>query len=136
MLIGGVLLLLAGPLPLIGLVWLGSFVAANLFGLALWRRRGWLRLYPTLQLFIFTLAVLSLGNILVADWSGSLATLGNGSPFSRRTAYGVLLIFPAIMLLFYFQERFGRRRQSASCSSAPSTSSPSSDSLPGSSTSR
>jgi len=108
LLIGGVLLV-AGPAPLIGLVWLGSFVIANLFGLALWLMRGRLRVYPAMQLFLVTLAILSLANIVLADQSGHLPELGYPRPFSPITAYGAWLVFPLISLVLYLTERFRSR---------------------------
>jgi hypothetical protein len=116
--VGGTLWMLVGAAvllpraPAAALVWLGSFTAANALGLALWARRDRLRPYPALQLLLAALAVLSAGNMIVADLAGQLPSLaGGGGQWSnpRAAAYGALLVFPALMLLFWLKERSAAR---------------------------
>jgi hypothetical protein len=106
LLVGGGLL--AASDPAVALVWFGCFVAANALGFFLWRQRHRLAAHAALQLFLGTLAVLSLLAIMAADWSGNLPRLAAGHENPRVAAYGALLVFPGLQLLFWLQQHFGQ----------------------------
>lgn len=95
-------------------VWVASFVIANVVGCALWRNRERVRMYAALQLLLLCLAALSYGCVVIADWSGHLASLTQPSPHPRLSAYGALLVIPAVMTFFYLRERFGNGQPSDS----------------------
>jgi len=103
LLIGSVVLFRLAPLA--GFVWLAAFTLANCLGLALWAKRQRLPAYSAFQFFLCSLAVLSLVSMATADWSGHLPALVSGSQHPRLIAYGAILVFPLLMLLFYFRER-------------------------------
>jgi hypothetical protein len=96
--------------PHMSLVLLGTFALMNGLGVVLWRQRRRLPMYRALQFFLFGVMVLSYGTMLALDLSGHLPTLFADSPNPRWTAYGVLLIIPGLMVLYYFWERLRVQR--------------------------
>lgn len=78
-------------------------LAANLIGIALWRRRRTLSPYPAIQILIAVCGLAALFAMLVISASGqSQASTGLPTPW-------FLLVYPGLMLAFHFQERAARR---------------------------
>jgi len=102
--LGGTLWMFLGSLamlsvsPVAGVVFFVAFALANALGLALWARRGQLRIYTAVQVFLLGLAALSIVCVTVADWCRQIPD---------ADAYWSMLIFPSLMVQFYLHERFG-----------------------------
>ncbi len=76
----------------------------NLVGLLLWRRRHRLPPYPAVQLLFATAGISALVSMLVLLHSGvSLSSL------QLPSGLWFLGIYPGLMLVFYLQERAGRK---------------------------
>jgi hypothetical protein len=91
-----------------GLALFGAGLAANGVGFLLWTSRARLRPYVALQLLIAAIGASTLAAFLVLDAKGLLAGL-DPRIASTRTYYGLLAIYPGLMLLFALRERAARR---------------------------
>jgi drug/metabolite transporter (DMT)-like permease len=81
------------------------FAGANLVGLLLWRRRRTGAAYPATQIMIAACGVASLAALAFLDSRPS-------SPdFAPSVPYWVLLVFPAVMLMFHLQQRQALRQR-------------------------
>ncbi len=92
--------------PLAGLAALGLFVAQNALGCWLWSRRIELAPYPAIQLLFGISLLAALAVLVLFDLRGHLGSLD--PRLSARSMYLVLLVYPAVMLQFWWLERANR----------------------------
>lgn len=84
---------------------LAVYAAVNGLGLFLWSRRRRIRPHPAIQIFIGATGLAAAGLFLL--WRG-IGREGIQEAFGGQSSYldfWWLLIFPALMLLFYVQEK-------------------------------
>ena len=98
----GILLVPRSPGPAV--IVLGCFLLPNVIGLVIWSRRDHLAPYPAIQSFIAIVGVASLVAFVCWDRSGYLAEASRQVQGSR-SPYWILLIFPAVMVMFHFMNR-------------------------------
>ena len=92
-------------------VLMACFAIANAVACRMWLRRDRLAPYPSIQWLIVVMGVVAAIAFVTVDRSGPLMYLDlEPSPFPK-TLYWYLLIFPAMMLMFHFIEREGRKRR-------------------------
>ncbi len=85
------------------------FVFANVIGMAIWRRRETLSAYAGIQIVLPIVGIVGLAAVYLLDRAGIFESIQVGGTVSARTTYGIIiLVVPALMLIFYFQ--FGRKR--------------------------
>ena len=84
------------------LVVAGLAVVATAVGTFVWTRRATLRPYPSLQLLIAVCGICAAGAMLALD------AMGVGLPQDQELHPSVLLIYPALMVMFHFQLRQAR----------------------------
>jgi hypothetical protein len=82
---------------------LACFAGANLVGIWLWRRRQRIAAYPALQGMIAACGVASLIALAFLD------SRPESPGFAPSIPYWVLLIFPAVMVVFLLQRRSAAR---------------------------
>lgn len=111
--IGGTFwLLLAGALFLLqqdmiaGITLIICFLALNIVGVFMWYHRDGIAPYPAIQVLIAFIGGLSFIAITVLDIAGQLPSGTTGTEYTRW-----FLIFPAVMLFFYLQERSSRKKE-------------------------
>lgn len=97
--------------PLAGGVIFLCFVAPNLYGLSLWRRRAELRPYPSIQKLLVAEGFCALGAVACVHLRDAMQHLPEQSRVPIWAMYGALLIFPALLATFHIQERGQRRAQ-------------------------
>ena len=105
MLVAGVLVLAQGSL--LGLVVLVCFLIPNVVGVVLWCLRDRIRPYPAIQILVAVMGVFSVLTLVAFDVSGRLDAYSEGS---SRSTYWMLMVFPAVMLMFHLQNRSGRKK--------------------------
>ena len=91
-----------------GLLILACGLIPNIAGYAIWRRRDRLAPYPAIQrlmLTIFLFTAIALGVAIFYEHSGNLKYLSGAT----QSAW-IPLIFPALMLMFHFQEQAGKKQ--------------------------
>lgn len=106
MLILGITLL--GQQPGLGLLSLGLALLVNLAGFLLWHIRDRLAPYPCIQGLLTLVGIATLALLLAFDAADRLALLDPRFQDHPRGLYMLLLMFPGLMALFYFQNRAGR----------------------------
>ena len=85
------------------------FVLANVIGMAIWRRRETLSAYAGIQIVLPIVGIVGLAAVYLLDRAGIFESIQVGGTVSARSTYGIIiLVVPALMLIFYFQ--FGRKR--------------------------
>lgn len=103
MLIGAVLLF--PQTPALSVVWLLGFAICNSVGLYLWRQRNRLRCYFAIQTL-----VACIGLVALLVWSTTLVPGADIAPMLgtsvQRGFLFITIFFPAIMLVFWWKERF------------------------------
>lgn len=106
------LLLMAGPIasedPLAAGAILLCYAASILYGIRLWKRRADLRPYPALRKLIGALGLCALAAVIVVDRRDAMQFLPESSQVPIWMLYGALLVFPALLVRFHFQERAAR----------------------------
>lgn len=92
----------------IALWWLLCFLIPNIISFTLWRRRDRLDPYVALQTSVAVLGVATFLALLGTDLSGIIPRI---DPRYDHLGYFylLLLMFPWLMAMFYFQNRAGRR---------------------------
>ena len=100
--------LLIGPRPMTIRVTLTCWGAPNIVGLLLWRRRERIAPYAAMQYLLATIALFAVLYFLGLNALGRQPVLD--ARFGERQ-YWLLLLFPALMAWFYFQERAAKNRQ-------------------------
>jgi hypothetical protein len=93
-----------------GLVVIGCGLAPNLLGFLLWGRRDRIAPYTAIQTLFLVMGLCTLLAFIAIDSSGRVGEL-DPSMKSPRHMYWMLLIFPALMGLFHFHERAGKRKR-------------------------
>ena len=109
MLVAGVMFL---PQSLVSAtVLIACFAIANAVGCRLWLRRDRLAPYPSIQRLLAVMAVFFVVAFVAFDQTGPLMYLNlEPTPFPKNL-YWLLLMLPAIMLMFHFIEREARKRR-------------------------
>ena len=111
---GTVWVLVAGILSLwpdvtTGVAVIALFVLANVIGMAIWRRRENLSAYAGIQILLPIVGVVGLAAVYLLERSGIYESIQVGGTVSARSTYSIIiLVVPALMLMFYF--KFGRKR--------------------------
>ena len=98
---------------LLAAVWFGCLVLANLVGTVIWMNRGKVDPYGALQVLLLVIFALTTIAMVSADWLGFLGELGQRVEHPRLL-YFVLLMFPALMTMFHFQNRVKSRETETS----------------------
>ena len=99
----GTILFLSQTL-LLAALWLGCFVMPNFVGTIIWMNRGRVDPYRALQALILVLSAFTTVALVSTDWLGFLSELDQRVKNPRRL-YLLLLMYPAVMALFHFQNR-------------------------------
>jgi hypothetical protein len=87
------------------------FIAANIIGFAIWRRRGRMSAYTGIQILLPIVGVAGLATVYVLENSGIYESIQVGGTVSARSTYGLIILVVAVLMLnFWFQ--FGRERRS------------------------
>jgi len=92
-----------------GLLILLCFLLPNLLGTAIWRRRDRIAPYPAIQLLMLLIGGFALLAFMLLDVSGLIPVLDPTYTDSPRKLYWFLLIFPALMALFFVIERGNKK---------------------------
>lgn len=98
---------LACQVLLPGLLILACGLIPNIAGYAIWRHRERLAPYPAIQklmLTIFLFTAIALGIAIFYEHAKNLEKLSGAT----RSTW-ILLLFPALMLMFHFQEQAGKK---------------------------
>ena len=105
---GGFATTLDGGLALVNFACFAVLVAA---GVVLWAQRQRRDAYPSIQIFLAVTFAVTLVVLLAWDLSGNLPKIMPPQAVAwPRTVYGLLLLFPLIMLQFWARERNARRQ--------------------------
>ena len=99
---------------LVGWTWAGCFAVGMATGIGLWSARDRLLPYPAMQTLLLVLLACSFTAFLVADLRNLLVPLAQGAMQNPRFVYISLLVFPSMMLRFYFYERIAQQQKQAS----------------------
>jgi hypothetical protein len=102
MLIGGFVYL--QPSPIFAMLLLVSFFMANSIGVFIWKRRGQLDPHLAIQVLLIVLLVITMVVFVSADLLGVLKDLDPRITNPKRV-YLLLLLFPALMVFLYVQNR-------------------------------
>ena len=88
---------------------IGMFVVANMIGMGIWRRREKLSAYAGIQILLPIIGAVGLAAVYALERSGIYESIQVGGTISARSTYGIIiLVVPALMLMFYFQ--YGTKR--------------------------
>ncbi len=88
---------------------IGMFVVANMIGMGIWRRREKLSAYAGIQILLPIVGAVGLAAVYALERSGIYESIQVGGTVSARSTYGIIiLVVPALMLMFYFQ--YGTKR--------------------------
>lgn len=90
---------------LTGCVFLGSFLAPNIIGLVLWSKRDRIRPYPAIQWLIVIIGVFTVVSLVCLDISAKIQLVSPQYEQFPRAMYLLLLMFPALMVMFHFQNK-------------------------------
>jgi len=93
--------------PLAALLF-GCFGLANLVGTLIWTGRGKLDPYRAIQGLVLVILACTTIAMVSADWLGFMKELDQRVK-NPRLLYLVLLIFPALMTMFHFQNKMKSR---------------------------
>ena len=108
------ILFLSQTPPLAALL-LGCFVVANLVGTLIWMNRGKVDPYRAIQVLLLVVFAFTTIAMVSADWLGFMRELDQRVK-NPRLLYLVLLMFPALMTMFHFQNRMkSRETETNSC---------------------
>jgi hypothetical protein len=91
---------------LAGVLLLVYFAAANLVGTAMWAKRDRLDPYQAIQILLVVVFVFTAAALAAADCLGLLGRLDERVK-NPRFLYLLLLLFPALMIMFHFTNRPG-----------------------------
>ena len=94
--------------PRLAALLLGCFASANLVGTIIWRNRGKVDPYRAIQDLLLVIFAFTTIAMVSADWFGFLGEF-NLRIQNPRLLYLVLLMFPALMTMFHFQNRVKSR---------------------------
>ena len=94
--------------PRLAALLLGCFASANLVGTIMWMNRGKVDPYRASQALLLVIFAFTTIAMVSADWLGFLGALDQRVEIPRLL-YLVLLIFPALMTMFHFQNRMKSR---------------------------
>jgi hypothetical protein len=84
---------------------IAGFLILNAWGLYLWRSRTRLTAYAGLQRFLLVASVIIAAVVAAVNLRGLWAPPAPGALVSTYLPYWVILLAPALMLLFYWRER-------------------------------
>lgn len=91
------------------LIVIALFVLANVFGMAIWRRRDRLSACAGVQILLPIVGAVGLVAVYMLERSQIYESIQVVGTVSARSTYGmIILVVAALMLMFYFQ--FGRKR--------------------------
>ncbi|MCP3903239.1 MAG: ABC transporter ATP-binding protein [Planctomycetes bacterium] len=93
----------------LGLLTLACFLAPNIVGTMLWRRRDRIAPYPAIQIMLATLAGAAVLAVVVLHAADHLQYLD--PRLGSEAWYLALLVIPAMMIAFHAMERAGERRR-------------------------
>ncbi len=93
-----------GQAPLLATLWFGCFASANLVGTAIWMNRGKVDPYRAIQVLLLVIFAFTTIAMVSADWFGLLGELEQRFK-NPKLLYLLLLMFPALMTMFHFQNR-------------------------------
>ncbi len=91
---------------MVGIAVLGLGLLPNFVGMSLWRRRYDLSAYLALQILIGTSGLCALTSVFIL-WRAS----GLEHSVQLSSQWFILLVYPALMLLWHFQERTHRQNR-------------------------
>ena len=94
---------------LAGGVALGACAIANTVGIALWWKRAESNAYRSLQTLIWVLAIVTIVTIVTFDRTDAYLGLSGLASTTRFQMYAVLLVFPALSVMFHVRHRAARR---------------------------
>ncbi len=100
----GTAILFLSQSPLLAALWLVCFVAVNLVGTMMWMNRGKIDPYRAIQALLLVIFAFTTIALMSADWFGFLGEIDLRVK-NPRLLYLVLLMFPALMTGFHFQNR-------------------------------
>jgi len=100
----GILLLFDAPL--LGVLVLALATAPNVIGIILWRTRERVGPYPATQILVAVSGAFALLTFVSLDVAGRIFILRAGA---GRHVYWILLVYPALMLVFHLRDRAARR---------------------------
>jgi hypothetical protein len=86
-----------------------AFAISNAIGTWLWSRRVHVAPYPAIQALVAVMGMATLAVFVGLDYLGELAALDPQGAARPGWAYGLLAMYPGLMLLFFVQERAARR---------------------------
>jgi hypothetical protein len=89
---------------------LGMALLVNLLALWLWSRRDRFAPYPCIQGLLAAVTLATLAILVTFDATGRLADLDPRFRNNPRGLYTLLFMFPALMAMFHFQNRLGRKK--------------------------
>ena len=100
---------------ILGLILVGCFVLINLLGTMLWNRRDFIAPYTAVQCLILLNGVFAFFTIILIDHYGSIVDIDPRYMNMPSWVYGMLLMFPGMMLMFHLMERqaLKHRRESS-----------------------
>jgi hypothetical protein len=90
-------------------VCVGGFVVLNAWGLYLWRSREHLTAYAGLQRFLLATSVIIALVVVAVNGRGVSEAPAPGALVSTYLPYWTIAVAPALMLLFFWQERQVKR---------------------------
>jgi hypothetical protein len=93
-----------GESRLFGALLLGCFAVANLVGTGIWAKRDKVDPYQAIQILLAVVLVFTTAAMVSADRLGLLGKLDQRVK-NPRLLYLLLLLFPALMIMFRFQNR-------------------------------
>ncbi len=109
LLILGVLLCFRGHV-VAGLVALGCFAAANLFGTVLWTLRHRVAPFPAIECLLGVIFLFTIVALVAMDVLGVMQEIDPRMASSAWGLYWVLAVFPGLMLMMYLMERANRKK--------------------------
>jgi hypothetical protein len=95
--------------PLLAALLVACSVAANLIGVALWSLRGRFLPYPALQCLVGSMGISAAAALIITDVFGRLSELEPRLADSPSGPYGLLVLYPLMMIIFHLQERAALR---------------------------
>jgi hypothetical protein len=98
--------------PALARTLLACFLVSNAIGLGLWSQRHRIAPYPAIQALVVVMGLAALAAIYSIDHAGRLLEFEPRLASRPRVLYAMLLLYPALMILFAFRERAGRSQPS------------------------
>jgi hypothetical protein len=93
----------------IGMMIMVFFLLPNVIGCYLWYHRDRIAPYPAIQWLMVVIGLFTLFTFLAFDLSGWTDQFGESLSGANRKLYLLLLLYPGLMLMFYFQNRSKNR---------------------------